>query len=51
MLQFAGIVPESRELRIAMTCFDPVHKQTTADIYAQIPNITEVERAFGVKIT
>ena len=51
ILHFTGVNPEPRQLRIAMNCFDPTHKQTTAEIYAIIPNISEIEAAFQVTLT
>ena len=50
MLHFAGIHPEQSQLRVAMSGLDPIHKQTTGDIYAVIPNISEIEAAFQVTL-
>ncbi|MBT4499359.1 MAG: hypothetical protein HOC74_16645 [Gemmatimonadetes bacterium] len=51
MLQFTELDPAAGQLRSAMECFHPSHKQTTTSVYALIPNIAEIEATFGVKLT
>ncbi|NKB66139.1 MAG: hypothetical protein GKR89_03675 [Candidatus Latescibacteria bacterium] len=51
MLQFTALDPEAGQLRLAMGRFHPSRKQTTTSVYALIPNIAEIEAAFGLKLT